>query len=192
MTTALLALLVAAAPLAGRTYTLDPAQSAVRYHVVHKFHRVTGATSRVEGKAVIQPDGKLLAMVRVPVASFDSGDGNRDAHMQEAVDAGRFPFVVLKGVGRLDGTALEARAGAAGQGDSVPVRLAAQVELHGVTRPIEVPITVELSPDGTARARGSFEVILDAFGIDRPSLLFVKIDDACRIEVDLRLREAKP
>lgn len=184
MTTALLALLVAAAPAAVRTFSLEPAGSTVRYHIVHKLHRVSGASSTIEGKAVLRPDGTVLAMVRVPMASFDSGERNRDADMREAVDTRRFPFVVLKGTTRLQGEVLPVA-----QPTTVQAKMDGEVELHGVKKRVVVPLTIELSPDGTARARGSFEVSLDAFGIERPSLLFVKIEDACKIEFDLRLRE---
>lgn len=183
MAPALLALLVSAAASDGRTFSVQPEKSAVRYHIVHKLHRVSGASSTIEGRAVLRPDGGVLAMVRVPMASFDSGERNRDSDMREAVEAHRFPFVVFKGTARLAKSAVPAT-----QPATVEARMEGEVELHGVKKPVVVPLTVELSPDGTARARGSFEVSLDAFGIRRPSLLFVKIDDACRIEVDLSLR----
>jgi polyisoprenoid-binding protein YceI len=183
MTPAVLALVLLSAPAATRTYAVEPGRSTLRYHVVHKFHDVTGVSSGIEGKAVLGPDGKILAMVRAPVASFDSGDRNRDGHMQEAVAAARFPFVVFKGVARLDG-------GVPGTpGAGVEVRMEGEVELHGVRRAVALPVRVELGPDGIARARGSLEVSLESFGIERPSLLFVKVEDACRIDVDLVLRE---
>jgi polyisoprenoid-binding protein YceI len=187
MTTALLLLLVAASPAAGRTFTVEPAKSTVRYHIVHKLHRVTGASSTIEGKGVLRPDGTVLAMVRVPMASFDSGERNRDADMREAVDARQHPFVVFKGTTRLDGDVLPTA-----QPTTVQAKMDGEIELHGVKKPVVVPLTIELSPDGTVRARGSFEVSLDAFGIKRPSLLFVKIEDACKIDLDLALREEKP
>ena len=34
-----------------------------------------------------------------------------------------------------------------------------------------------------------FEVSLDKYAVERPSLLFVKIEDACDIEVDFWLQE---
>ena len=77
MSAALVALLLTAAP-AARNFTLDAPASSIRYHVVHKLHRVDGSSSSLEGKAVLQPDGRVLAMVRAPVATFDSGDGNRE------------------------------------------------------------------------------------------------------------------
>jgi polyisoprenoid-binding protein YceI len=183
-----LALLLAAAPAASRSFTVDPAASAVTFHIVHKLHRVAGHTSALEGKAVLEADGKLLAMVRAPVATFDSGDRNRDTHMLETVEASRFPFVVFKALGQLDASVVPASGGTP---VSVPVTLAGELDFHGVKEPISVPITVELRPDGTARATGAFEFGLERHRIERPSLLFVKIDDACRVEVDLALREAR-
>lgn len=188
MTAALVALLMLAAPAEGRIFAVEPAKSTVRYHIVHKLHRVSGASSTIEGRAVLQPDGKVLAMVRVPVASFDSGERNRDSDMRGALEAQRFPFVVFKGIARLDPGVV-----AAAQDATLEARMEGEIELHGVKKPAVVPLTIRLTPpEGTARARGSFEVSLDAFGIERPSLLFVKIDDACRIEVDLALSEAAP
>jgi polyisoprenoid-binding protein YceI len=188
MPSVLLALAIAAASSQeGTTFAVDPAQSTVRYHVVHKLHRVAGASSTIEGKAVLKPDGQVLAMVRVPVASFDSGDRNRDANMREVVDASGHPFVVLRGVARLG-----AQLPVAERAITVQTRMEAEVELRGERKPVVVPLTVELVPGGSGRARGSFEVSLDAFGIERPSLLFVKVEDACRIEVDLALKEVKP
>ncbi len=186
MTAALLALWLAVAPPDGRAWSVEPAQSTVRYHVVHKFHRVTGITSTVEGKAVLKPDGQVLAMVRIAVASFDSGDRNRDANMREAIGASTHPFVVFRGIAALGSDAV-----AASRSVALEIRMQGEVELHGVKRPVVVPLAIELEPGGAGRARGSFEVSLDAFGVERPSLLFVKIEDACRIEVDLALRPAE-
>jgi polyisoprenoid-binding protein YceI len=186
-----LALVVAASPAASsaeaQSFTLDPAASAVAYHVIHKLHRVEGRSAALEGKAVLQPDGKLLAMVRAPVSSFDSGDRNRDTHMQEVMETSRFPFVVVKGVAQLDGALLAV----AQKATTVEVKLQAELDLHGVRQPMTIPLTVELRPDGTARVKGAFEVSLEKHRVERPSLLFVKVDDACQVELDLLLRAAK-
>jgi hypothetical protein len=48
MTAALVALLMLAAPAEGRTFAVEPAKSTVRYHIVHKLHRVSGASSTIE------------------------------------------------------------------------------------------------------------------------------------------------
>ncbi|HEY6100037.1 MAG TPA: YceI family protein [Anaeromyxobacter sp.] len=183
MTTLSAALALALAAAAPReTFVVDPAATVVRFHLTHKLHQVYGRSSSVEGKAVVEPDGKVLAMVRIPVASFDSGDSNRDAHMRETLAAGKHPFVVFKGL-----TSLVVPAA---HGKPIPMQLRGELDFHGVTRPIEVPVTVEFASDGTATVRGKMTVSLEAHEIDRPSLLFVKVGDACTIELDLKLRRA--
>jgi polyisoprenoid-binding protein YceI len=181
---ALLALSLAAVP-AGRAFVVDAAASTLRYHVTHKLHEVDGTSHTLEGKAIVEPDGRVLAMVRAPIASFDSGDSNRDAHMQEALEVSSHPYVVLKGIGRDPKVA-------AGAASGETLALEGELDLHGVKRPLSVPVQLEIRPDGAARAHATFDVSLDAYRIERPSLLFVKLDDACRIEVDLVLREVKP
>jgi polyisoprenoid-binding protein YceI len=187
MSTVLIALLLAGAPSATRTFVVDPAASVVRYHVNHKLHEVDARTSKLEGKAVLQPDGKVLAMFRAPVGSFDSGDGNRDQHMQETMETAKHPFVVFKGIAQLGGSALVASGETAAD-----VSVQGELELHGVKKAVQVPVHMDIRPDGTARAKGSFVLSLEAHGIERPSLLFVKLDDACRIDIDLALNEVKP
>ncbi len=177
---ALAAVLIAVALPAGRL-SVDPAASTIRFHVVHKFHRVHGQSSQIEGKAVVKEDGTVLVMARVAVASFQSGDANRDAHMLEALEVGQHPFVVFKGSTRLDSA----------EQPSGPVTMQGELDLHGVKRAVTVPLTVEFRPDGTVRVRGSFQTSLDAHRIERPSLLFVKVDDACLIDVDLLLGAEK-
>ncbi len=180
MMNALAALVLATALPPAGTWSVDAAASTVRYTVVHRLHQVEGASHEVEAKAAVR-DGAVLAMVRVPVASFRSGDANRDGHMAEAVEAGKFPFVVVKA---------RAALGAGRELPPGPLAMEAEVELHGVKTPVTVPVTVTARPDGALEARGAFDVSLDAHHVDRPSLLFVRIDDTCHLDFDLVLRGA--
>jgi hypothetical protein len=50
-----------------------------------------------------------------------------------------------------------------------------------------VPVTIDIEGEGAFRVHASFEVSLERHGIERPSLLFMKVEDTCRIDVDLRL-----
>ncbi len=179
-TLAALALALASAASSQQTLSVDPSRSVVRFHLNHKLHQVAGRSSVVEGKAVVAPDGKVLAMVRIPVASFDSGDTNRDAHMRETLDAGKHPFVVFKGLASLIVPAAH--------GKPIPMRLEGELDFHGVTRPVAVPVSVEFKPDGSAVVKGRLKVSLEAHRIERPSLLFVKVDDDCAIDFTLELR----
>ena len=179
MTTAILALLLSAGLPAGTVLSLDAAQSEIRYTVVHKLHQVEGRSREVEGKAVVREESLVISQVRVPVASFRSGDANRDSHMLEAVQAGSFPFATWKGVIRL---------GPGGEVPAAPAVMDGEVEFHGVKRSLSVPVRIAAQPDGSLRVQATFEVSLDAHGVDRPSLLFVKVNDACSVAVDIVLR----
>ena len=179
MTAAILALILSAGLPAGTVLTLDAAHSEIRYTVVHKLHQVEGKSREVEGKAVVREESIVISQVRVPVASFRSGDANRDSHMLEAVQAGSFPFATWKGSIRL---------GPGGEIPSAPAVMDGELEFHGVKRRLSVPVRIAAQPDGSLRVQATFEVSLDAHGVDRPSLLFVKVNDACSVAVDLVLR----
>ena len=170
--------LLAATGAAPRALTLDPAASTVRFHVSHKLHEVDGVSRMAEGKAILEPDGTVRTMVRIPVQSFDSGDANRDSHMLETLQAGRHPYVVFKGVGAVPSTA---------PGAPVAVTLRGELDFHGVKRAVEVPVSVQFGADGSARVQGKLTVSLEAHRIERPSLLLVKLDDGCTIAFDLKL-----
>lgn len=178
----LAALALAASSIAGQTFSVDPGASAIRFHLNHKLHTIEGRSTAIEGKAVVNADGKVLAMVRVPVATFDSGDGNRDANMRETLEAGRHPYVVLKGV-----TSLPVPAAT---GTPIAVSLRGELDFHGVKQPVEVPLSVKFAADGTARVTGELKVSLEAFHVERPALLFVKVDDECVVDVELELRRS--
>jgi polyisoprenoid-binding protein YceI len=173
---ALLALLVAAPD--PQALTLDAAASPVRFHVNHKLHAVDGVSRSAEGKAMLDADGTVRTMVRIPVQSFDSGDSNRDSHMLETLQAGKFPYVIFKGVGKVPGTA---------PGKPAQVVLRGELDFHGVKRAVEVPVTVEFGKDGSARVQGKMVVSLEAHQVERPSMLTIKLDDECRIAFDLKL-----
>lgn len=184
MTALLIAALLAAPAPAGRTFALDPAASRIAFHVTHKLHEVDGVAHDVEARAVLGDDGRVLAMVRLPVAKLDTGDANRDANLRAVMEAEKHPFVTVKAVASTVMPAAHGRA--------IPMDLTGELDVHGVKTPLAVPVQVELRDDGSARVRGGFPVSLDAHHVERPALLFVKIDDACRIDFDLVLREVKP
>jgi len=160
-----------------RVFVVDPARSALRYHLAHRLHRVEGVSSRIQGKAVVQPDGKVLGVVVVPIASFRSGDEDRDSRTFELLGAA----ASFKGESRL-----ELPAGPA----SIQLAMGGELTLHEVRRPLEVPLVLDVAADGTARVRGSFDVSLDSHAVQRPAFLFVKVEDTCRIELDLTFRQA--
>jgi len=157
---------------------VDASHSSVKYSLVHKLHHFEATSHAVEGKARILPDGDAQVMVRVPVESFDSGNVNRDEHMKETVEAARYPTIELKALGA--GLTPPAK-----YPTTIEKRFKAQVTFHGVQQVMEVPVSVTFEAPERVHARTAFAVSVESFKIERPSLLFVKIDDAMKIEADL-------
>ncbi|HUL61310.1 MAG TPA: YceI family protein [Anaeromyxobacteraceae bacterium] len=178
-----------AAPTGSLTFAIAPG-STLAYRLGATFHEVRGVTHEVEGRARVLSDGTVQVMVRAPVASFDSGNGNRDAHMKEVTDAARFPFVVLKAVG--SAPSLAGPAGTAVPAEPVRIALRGELIFHGVARPVEAPVEVRFAEGERATARTTFPVSLTAHGVERPALLFVKVDDRIEIEAGLALAPEVP
>jgi polyisoprenoid-binding protein YceI len=164
------------------TYAVDTSLSKLTYHLVHKLHKVEGITHKVDGKAMLAPDGRAQVIVRVPVESFDSGNVNRDAHMKEAVDAARFPFVELKALaeGLIAPAAFPA---------TVKKNFKAQLSFHGETKVFEIPVEIAWEAPDRVRGTTTFNISLEAFKVQRPSLMMVKVDDALVMDADLRFHK---
>jgi polyisoprenoid-binding protein YceI len=154
---------------------------ALTYRLVHKLHEVQGTTRSLEGRAVVQPDGSARIQVRAKVASFDSGNANRDAHMREATHEPVHSYASVKGT--LQGLHPPLTA-------AVELPLSATLELNGVKQ--EATIPVRLSQEGPLlRAVFSFPISLEAFHVERPELLFVKVDDKVQVTGDVSFEEAR-
>lgn len=75
-----------AATAAAPAWEIDPAHSTIQFSVRHLFTQVTGTFDRVEGEVRFSPDdleGSRID-VRIPVASVNTRNAQRDAHLKTA------------------------------------------------------------------------------------------------------------
>jgi len=179
----LLSLVAASGALAqaagDRLLAVVPAQSTLGYRIVHKLHEVEASSSDLEGKALAKADGTVQVMVRTKVAGFRSGDTNRDEHMLEVMEGAQYPTVTFKGLAKI--------APPAAYPASLDVSLSGELEMHGRKFPETIPVHVEMTSPAHWRVTGKFDVSLDKYGVERPALLLVKIEDACHMTIDLTL-----
>jgi len=159
-----------AEPLDG-DFVIEPDMSKVSYKLIHKFHEVVGVSRAIEGRAVLTK-GEGRVMVRIPVGTFDSGNKNRDAHAKEVLEAHKHPYVVFKGAISPDSA----------QTDLLHIK--GTLLFHGVEKPIELDVAL-VQKEPHVALRLSFPVSLDEHSVERPSLLFVKVDDRIMIEGEL-------
>jgi len=154
-------------------------EGILTYRVIHRLHQVEGRTRSVEGRALLQGDGSAKVQVRAKVASFDSGNANRDAHMREATREPVHSYASVKGT--LEGLRLPITA-------PIDLAMSATVELNGEKQQATIPISFR--QEGPAiRATFSFPISLDSFKVERPELLFIKVDDRVQIAGDLSFQE---
>jgi hypothetical protein len=61
----------------------------------------------------------------------------------------------------------------------------AQISFHGVQQTMEVPVSLKFESANHVVAECHFSISLEAFKIDRPSLMFVKVDDQVKVDANL-------
>jgi polyisoprenoid-binding protein YceI len=129
------------------TYNIDPTHSNVGFAVKHMgIATVRGSFKRFEG--TVEAGSELTLEGTVEVASIDSGDENRDGHLQspEFFDGAQFPQISFKSTG--------AHADADGK-----LALTGEITLKGVTKAIS--LTGEIGENGEdpwGNQRVGFEV----------------------------------
>jgi hypothetical protein len=139
----------------------------VEYQLVHKFHKFVGRSQSMAVRGTVDDSG-LKAMARAQVSTFDSNNTNRDEHMMETVEVAKHPWVSVRIA--LPGFKLPASG-------STKITVQGAVELHGVTVNHPIDMRVE-TKDGTHyQVSFEFPESLTAHKIERPSLLFVAVDD---------------
>lgn len=130
-------------PLPTGTWTVDPVHSGVEFHVKHLgIATVKGSFKEFEGTLEVGPGG-ASAKGSVKVASVDTREEQRDAHLRSAdfFDAENIPEItfVSTSITPVDEDTFEI------EGD---------FSIHGVTRPLKLQATVEgteTDPQGNDR-----------------------------------------
>ena len=190
-----------AAPAAEVTYTVDAARSSVAIHVgrsgVFSFagHTHTVVAPALQGR-VVAVEGDLsrsavqLSFETARLMVLERGEPAGDApKVQEAMlgpkvlDAARFPAIAF---------ASTAVAGTRSGPGAYRLTVRGSLTLHGVTRPVTLPLAVEAGADGL-KATGRMAVRQSDYGIDPVSVAgVVKVKDELAIEYTIVARPERP
>jgi polyisoprenoid-binding protein YceI len=167
---------------AARAVEVQSKAFEVTYHIAHPAKEFDGKLLSGGGKAnLIVDPGDLSATgvgVEIDVGRFNSENERRDSHMMEVLEGLLFPTISwgVAGVGGVTGPM------APGE---YTVQAKGPLTVHGVTHELDIPVKLTVKPDGAVRAFASFAISLDKYEIERPSLLFVKIEDTVPITVTI-------
>jgi polyisoprenoid-binding protein YceI len=130
------------------SYTIDPSHSSVGFEVRHMgIATVRGAFRRFQGTIDATGEVPVLAGT-VEVASIDTGEENRDAHLKapDFFDADQYPHISFS-TSAIDAT------------DDGRIRLSGEITIKGVTKPIELTGTAaDGGTDPWGKERVGFEV----------------------------------
>lgn len=140
---------------------------------------VSGATDHVSGSATVDDSMLTNATIVVEVASITTDNATRDAYFRgPALDADDYPtalFTLSSPIALSDDLVA---------GRPVTVNASGELNLHGVSRPVDLSLTATLE-NGRLTISGSVPVSFDDYGIAPIDLGFVRVDDQGSIDFAL-------
>lgn len=138
-----------------------------------------GRTPTVSGTLVIDGTTVTEVTVEADMSDITTNDSRRDDRVQGALDTSQFPtatFVLT--------TPIELPEGAL-TGEAVTVDAAGDLTVHGVTRPVVLPLEAQLVDD-TIVVVGSLDMTFADYGVEVPSSpIVVSAEDHGPLELQL-------
>ena len=156
--------------------TFETTTSSVTYSMVHKLHSWQGVSKelKVATKWNEQKNEIEQISIVVNVATFNSGLSSRDSHMMEVLDGLTYPRIIFSS-SNVQYTP-----------DGILVK--GKLQFHGVERMIETKVKLE-KINHKWMFTGSLPVLLEDYKVERPSLLFVKVDNKIQIDFQVGYKE---
>ena len=175
---------------AGQEFHVDhDTDKEVRFTSQAPIEEVVGVTDHIDGYVLLNgprleagsaAEGTQLYL-EVDLASLDTGLGLRNRHMRSNyLEVEEFPYAFF------DATIERVEAVPAGG-----FRVTAQgvMNIHGVEREMDLPCDVSERGEGY-RVRCTFNTRLSDFDIEIPKLMFLKLANEVRLDLDFTVRPA--
>ena len=147
--------------------------SLITYFGVHYLHKWEGSTSDVKG--VVSYDKNIdqyECSISVPLSTFSSGNDNRDSNMLVYCKAFDFPNINFQSTSiKVKGSALE---------------IEGKIEFAGEEKEIKTNAKLHSLDNNLFAIEGELDILLSEFKVERPSLLFVEIEDLVKIKYSIQ------
>jgi polyisoprenoid-binding protein YceI len=155
---------------------------------------IIGKTADVTGFVAVNLDdikSSAKARIEVDLTTLKTGIDMRDGHMRDNfLETAKYPKAVFE-LTKVDSISQNTL----GDQKEVKAILAGNFTVHGVTKAITIPATITYfkeSEQTTARTAGdllhvaaAFNLLLGDYGIKRPQMLFMKLDETQKINIDI-------
>jgi polyisoprenoid-binding protein YceI len=136
---------------------------------------VVGKTDQVSGTITVDGTTISAATIDVDVASIATDSSNRDDYFRgTAMQVNQYPTATFTLTQPIE-------AAVPSDGEVAKVEATGELTMHGVTKTVTVPLQAALSGDGV-QVSGSIPVTFSDYGVDAPSLGFVKVEDQGTVE----------
>jgi polyisoprenoid-binding protein YceI len=185
--------LLVAGSVDARTFKVTPdshSNTEVSFTSKASVVRLVGRTAKVEGFSEIDIDNPAKTNkgeISVDLTSLDTGIALRNEHMIGLIEAKKYPKATFK-VKTINASKLIANEGVEGTATG-------DFSLHGVTKPLSVPITLHYLPEDKQNPEyrpgdwvsfsSNFKIKLSDYGIPLPKPMFgIKVADDLTIQVD--------
>ena len=147
--------------------------SLITYFGVHYLHKWEGSTSDVKG--VVSYDKNIdqyECSISVPLNTFSSGNDNRDSNMLVYCKAFDFPNINFQSTSiKVNESTLE---------------IEGKIEFAGEEKEIKTNAKLNRLDNNLFAIVGELDILLSEFKVERPSLLFVEIEDLVKIKYSIQ------
>tara|TARA_B100001248_G_scaffold211952_1_gene166251 strand:- start:111 stop:638 length:528 start_codon:yes stop_codon:yes gene_type:complete len=147
--------------------------SLITYFGVHYLHKWEGSTSDVKG--VVSYDKNVdqyECSISVPLSTFSSGNDNRDSNMLVYCRAFDFPNINFQSTSiKVNESTLE---------------IEGKIEFAGEEKEVKTNAKLNSLDNNLFAIEGELDILLSEFKVERPSLLFVEIEDLVKIKYSIQ------
>lgn len=180
----------AAGGVGAQEYHVDTSvENTVRFISSAAIEEFDGVTDRIDGYVYLEEPGleqgsgagRSEFYFEVDLASLETGISLRDRHMRDNyLEVEEYPWATLEG----ELGSIERRTGGGWH-----IAVVGEFTVHGVSRRVSVPC--EATPDDRGfRVRCSWEILLSDYEIEIPQMMFMKLANEIRLELDFRIEPA--
>ena len=147
--------------------------SLITYFGVHYLHKWEGSTSDVNGVVSYNKASEQYeCSISVPLSTFSSGNDNRDSNMLVYCKAFDFPNI------NFQSTSIKVQENT--------LEIEGRIEFAGKEKEIKTSAKLNGLDNNLFAIEGELDILLSEFEVERPSLLFVEIENLVKIKYSIK------
>ena len=154
-----------------KNYKID--SSLVTYFGNHVLHKWEGSTSDVQGVVLFnEVKNQYECNISIPLSTFSSGNDSRDSNMLIYCKAFDFPNISFQS------TSIKVK--------KSRLEIEGKIEFAGEEKEIITNAKLNRLDNNLFAIDGELDILLSEFKVERPSLLFVEIEDLVNIKYSIQ------